>query len=57
MGSKDAKKPKDPVPKSAEDALNGMSSTERILRRIHDLYAIGLVLSPIHMCRCRRTPA
>lgn len=45
MGSKDAKKPKDPVPKSAEDALNGMSSTERILRRIHDLYAKGLVSS------------
>lgn len=46
MGGKDKTKSKDTASApSTGDALGGMSSTERILRRIHDLYAKGLVTS------------
>jgi hypothetical protein len=44
MGGKDAvKKSKDTAPKGPSDDTLGTSSTERILRRIHDLYEKGLV--------------
>jgi hypothetical protein len=44
MGGKDAgKKSKENGVKTSPDESLGMSSTERILRRIHDLYEKGLV--------------